>query len=389
MNGGMQRCFHVMHQLTKISTLTLIIKQDKASFLLCLKKYPSFTGVNIISTKAVDPPKDFFSLFPAKLQKALRFRWYTRQWFDSADSNFLEYYALLKSLLKKRFDLVILETPAPSHPAKIIRRLNRDTRIIYDAHNVDSNLEKALIANRKIRDVNLKLIERSERLLFKTVGEAFTCSENDRIAYNKINKGRLKISVIPNGVEINKCGNDPSVRSQSPQFLLFCGFLGSHANSEGIFWFYKSIWPQIKKLFSSLKVIILGSGEIPVSLENLKKDPDIIFTGKVQEVRPFYERSAVAVVPLKTGSGTRLKILEAMSSGVAVVSTTVGAEGIDYSDGTDMLIADDEQTFAEKVIFLLNDKEQRLKIQQNAFNLVKKKYDWNIVGEKLAEIIYG
>ena len=107
----------------------------------------------------------------------------------------------------------------------------------------------------------------------------------------------------------------------------------------------------------------------------------------VEDVKSYYTKASISIVPLKTGSGTRLKILEAMSYGVPVVSTSQGAEGIDYTDGCDIIIADEGKLFAEKIIGLLNEKEQRFLIQKNARQLVERKYDWNIIGDALSEII--
>ena len=390
MNGGMQRCFHIIHQLSKISSLTLIIKQPKESFLLATKEFPSIQQINLTSTSDFNRSKNLSKILPRKFEKALRFRWYKRRIVDSADSNFLEYYPTLKKLItKQKFDIVVLEMPAPWHAAEVIRRWSKSTRIIYDAHNVDSNLEKALIAQKKISGKSLPQIEKSEQEFYKTIGEIFTCSVKDKEDFDKINKGRLKISVIPNGVVIKKKLNDTGVRSDfGQQYILFCGVLGTHANIDGISWFYEDIFPEIKLFYPTVKLLILGSGDIPPSLETLKNDESVVFTGKVEDVKPVYEKSVLSVVPLRIGSGTRLKILEAMSYGVPVVSTTVGAEGIDYSGGNDILIADDKDSFARQVGCLLESKEARLKIQKNARKLVEEKYDWDKIGEKLAAVIY-
>jgi glycosyltransferase involved in cell wall biosynthesis len=132
---------------------------------------------------------------------------------------------------------------------------------------------------------------------------------------------------------------------------------------------------------------VVGFGNLPKQYSEAYKTPSVEFVGEVNDVKPWYNKAAISVVPLLTGSGTRLKILEAMGLGVPVISTSVGAEGIAYTDGGDILIADNEQVFAEKIIQLARCKKERLKIQENALKLVKKIYDWNVIGRSMAEFI--
>ena len=122
-------------------------------------------------------------------------------------------------------------------------------------------------------------------------------------------------------------------------------------------------------------------------MKELYADPNLFFTGRVVDVKPFYNQASLSIVPLKTGSGTRLKILESMSYGVPVVSTSQGAEGIEYTDSFDIIIGDEEKAFAESVIKLIKNKERRLSIQKNARKLVRSKYDWNIIGTELVKVI--
>jgi glycosyltransferase involved in cell wall biosynthesis len=140
-------------------------------------------------------------------------------------------------------------------------------------------------------------------------------------------------------------------------------------------------------MFPELKLLIVGSGQLPEGFEPLMIDPSLVFTGSVADVKPFYEKAAVAIVPLLNGSGTRLKILEAMSFGLPVVSTAKGAEGIDYSEGMDILLANDEIEFANKLTSLLENKEKRILMSKAGRELVEKKYDWNLIGKLMCNFI--
>jgi len=117
------------------------------------------------------------------------------------------------------------------------------------------------------------------------------------------------------------------------------------------------------------------------------KHKSIIYYGTVEKVNIYYQRATVAIAPLLSGSGTRLKILEAMGLKVAVVSTAMGAEGINYTNGTNIVIANDKEIFANAVIELLNDKNKAVRIANEAFLFVKKEYDWNVIGQKISNYL--
>jgi glycosyltransferase involved in cell wall biosynthesis len=192
--------------------------------------------------------------------------------------------------------------------------------------------------------------------------------------------------VIPNGVELGPL-LDNGVKKDEPNYILFCGTLYSPHNVDGLLWSYNRIWPLCKHSFANLKLLVLGSGKPPGSLCQLSNDKSVTFTGTVADVKPWYNKAAIAVVPLLTGSGTRLKILEAMSYGLPVISTTKGAEGIACTHGLDILVADKENDFAGEIMGLLEDKNKRIFLQKNARRLVEEKYDWNIIGIKMKNYI--
>ena len=384
MNGGMQRCFNILHQLAKHFEVTAIINQDKESFLKSAKEFPAIESAHICSTKDV-VTKDIFSIFPSKLEKTLRYRWYKKQLKGPADGNLLLYYPILKQLLKKKkFDLIILENLATLNAIDVIRRYHRSVRIIYDAHNVDTNLAKAELQKKEITLKRFYEIQHAESNLYKMVNAIFTCSQKDKDDFLKMNNGKLLAGVVPNGVNIPEKKYDEAVNEQIPGFILFCGSLWSVPNAEGLHWFCNRIWPLVLDEFPDLKLLVVGIGNLPEKYFDAYDTPSVEFAGAVEDVKPFYNKAAVSVVPLLTGSGTRLKILEAMGLGVPVVSTKKGAEGIGYTNGKDILIDDTAQEFANTVIQLLNDKEKRISISEAARKLAKEKYDWNVIGKKLA-----
>lgn len=386
-NGGMQRCFHILHQLAKYFEVTAIIFQDKESFLVSTISYPAINNVKIYSTHNQQATKDLFSLLPKKIEKSIRYRWIKKSLSVSADGNFLKYYSVLRKLLSENiYDAVILENLASINAVDTIRKYGGKAKILYDAHNVDSKLGVTYVEKFGMKKEYLKGIQKAEENMHATVDAIFACSKEDRNDFLIMNQKPISIEIIPNGVNVEDIYND-GVMEDEPTSILFCGSLNSDPNSEGLLWFYNNCWKKVKEKFPLLKLLVVGSGEMPISLLEMNKDNSIIFSGMVDDVRPWYNKASIVIVPLLSGSGTRLKILEAMSLGVPVVSTTIGAEGIEYTDKNNIEIYDSPEHFSNGIIEMLGDKTKRLKIKENARRLVEEKYDWDIIGFKLKEFL--
>ncbi len=383
----MQRCFHVLHQLAKHFELTAIIHQDKKSFMRCVEEYPAIKSAAVFSTSEV-ATRDLFKLLPTKFEKAFRYRWQKKQLKGPADGNFLLYYPILTRLLtSQKFDGIMLENRPTLNAISVIRKYDREVKIIFNAHNVDSDLARqALLKGEVSRDVQQQIFN-TESNLHQRIDALLTCSEEDKDMFDKMNQGKLPIAVVPNGMIIPGTLYDNGVRLTVPQYILFCGSLSSVPNAEGLYWFCNKIWPMVIKEFPVLKLLVVGSGILPEKYKDVIDTGSIEMLGTVPDVKPYYNKSAIAVVPLLTGSGTRLKILEAMALGVPVISTTIGAEGIEYTIDSDIIIADEEKFFAEKIIELLHHRDKRLSMANNARRLVESNYDWDLVGNKMAAFI--
>jgi glycosyltransferase involved in cell wall biosynthesis len=131
---------------------------------------------------------------------------------------------------------------------------------------------------------------------------------------------------------------------------------------------------------------IVGRAPTP-AVQRLAELPGVDVTGRVDDVRDYIGRAAVYVVPIRIGGGTRLKIFEAMGMGKAVVSTTIGAEGLPVTDGADVVIADDAPAFADAVVGLLRDPARRVQLERAARDLVVTHYDWSAVAGQLEEAL--
>jgi glycosyltransferase involved in cell wall biosynthesis len=166
--------------------------------------------------------------------------------------------------------------------------------------------------------------------------------------------------------------------------VLFMGRMDYHANIDAAVHFVKTTWPLIRGRRPELRLVIVGA-QPPESIRSLASDT-VVVTGTVEDVRPYYQSALVSIVPLRVGGGTRLKVLEAMAAGTPVVSTSLGAEGLDATDGKDILIADAPEGMAAAVASMRPDSPQRAAIVDNARHLVRTKYDWSVVGEILLRL---
>jgi glycosyltransferase involved in cell wall biosynthesis len=158
-------------------------------------------------------------------------------------------------------------------------------------------------------------------------------------------------------------------------------------NEDGVAYFIREILPLIRQQVPQVSLRIVGR-KPSADLESLAaRQENVELTGWVEDVRPFLARGAVCIVPLRIGSGTRLKIFEAMAMGKAVVSTSIGAEGLPVQPGENILMADDPHTFAQSVVSLLRDPTRRRKIGLAARKLVADNYSWERIADDFAAVL--
>ena len=153
-------------------------------------------------------------------------------------------------------------------------------------------------------------------------------------------------------------------------------------NEDAMLYFCREILPFIRSEEPLARLTIVGRAPTP-AVKKLADAAGIVVTGRVDDVRPYMREASVYVVPLRIGGGTRLKIFEAMAMGKAVVSTTIGAEGLPVTNGTHVMVADDPASFARAVVVLIRDADRRQQLEVAARALVVEKYDWSAVAGEL------
>lgn len=169
-----------------------------------------------------------------------------------------------------------------------------------------------------------------------------------------------------------------------PKSLLFVGFFKHIPNVEGILYFCREIYPLVKQKVPEVRLYVVGANP-PPEVREFAQDPSITITGFVDDLRVYYAKASVFVVPIKRGAGTRVKIFEAMAAGIPIVSTTLGAEGIAVTPGRDIMLADTPVEFAESVTKLLNSPELQGGMAREARETVVSNYEWENIATRLAD----
>ncbi len=288
---------------------------------------------------------------------------------------------------EERFDVAVCDflDAAVNFP----ERLNIPSVLFQ--HNVESEIwrrhaETAVNPGRKaLYGMEFKKMLRYEQAMVRKFQHVIAVSENDRSLMTQwVDADR--VTVVPTGVDLGqyKPGDSEANSAEPAPLVTFVGAMDWEPNVDGVEYFCSEVWPAIKAEVPGSRFRIVGRN--PVRRVEKLASESIEVTGRVPSVIEYLRESAVVIVPLRVGGGTRLKIYEAMAAAKAVVSTTVGAEGLDVHNGRDIILADDARAFSQAVAMLLRDRELRRRYEKAAAETAAR-YDWPAIGELLGEVL--
>ena len=283
-----------------------------------------------------------------------------------------------------KFDLVHFDTVGLAQFGKG----HEEVPCLLTHHNIESKLLRRRAEVEKLFPARWYLSRQAEKLQryenqkAKKFGSNIMVSELDAQEIKLLIPG-VKTSVVSNGVDLEYFS--PRQENES-EALIYTGGMNMFANRDAVSFFVKEILPIIRNAIPSVEFYAIGQNPPSHMLEMASKDDRIKVPGYVDDIRPYVNRAQVYVVPLRVGGGTRLKILDAMAMGKAIVSTSVGCEGLDVSPGSNIIVADDPEKFAAKTIEALKDRAMRAKLGKAARKLVQEKYSWERIGEQLQEV---
>lgn len=305
---------------------------------------------------------------------------------------------LRETLLNRRFDVLQIEGLEMTWHWKAIwadeKVRSAVGAIVLDEHNAEYVLQqRAFEIDRTMPArwvgafyslVQWQKLRRYEADICRRVDAVVVVSEADKEALETITR-LPRVAVVPNGVDVDYFKlNEPEAEEKAPT-LLFTGTMDFRPNVDAVNWFCKEILPLIHQEIPEAEFYVVGRDPLPSVLE-LGRDPRVFVAGFVEDVRPYFRQASVYVVPMRFGGGIRFKVLEAMAAGVPVVSTTMGAEGIEVESERHLVVADDPDSFAQCVVRLLREKGRRRAMIENARSVIERKYDWRNIVPKLEEL---
>jgi sugar transferase (PEP-CTERM/EpsH1 system associated) len=283
------------------------------------------------------------------------------------------------------YDLVLFEGVLSAN-----YRLPGKVKVVIDQHNIEYELQMrtfeqetawlrkwySWLESSRLKPIELDLCRKADVVL--------VTSERERLKLNTLLPETF-IEVVPNGVDIDKF-NQIGKAEEVPNQIIFTGTMDYYPNIHAVLFFAQRCWPLIQAQIPDATWQIVGRNP-PAEVQNLAKLPGITVTGTVPDVYSYLASSTVAIVPLQVGSGTRLKILEAFAMRKAIVSTSVGHEGLSVVPEKHLLVADHPDEFAQAVVTLLNNPEMRTTLGNAGRSLVEAEYSWERCGAQLVQAL--
>jgi glycosyltransferase involved in cell wall biosynthesis len=293
--------------------------------------------------------------------------------------------AALDALLARRdYDVVNIEFSLMAQ-YRFPRGPRRRPRIVLDEHNIEYDILRRTSAaegglvRRLYNYLDFQKLRGEERGAWRRIDGCTLTSARDE-AILREQAPALPTKVVPNGVDLEHFRPGPA-GAVDQQLIVFFGAISYYPNTDGLLYFLREVFPLLQVHYPALRLRIVGP-EPPEAIRCWASDR-IEVTGFVDDVRPHIEQAAAIIAPLRIGGGTRLKIVEAMAMGKAIVSTRIGAEGLAVTDGENLLLADEAPAFAAQVGRVLDDPALRERLGLAARELVERHYGWRAAAAKL------
>jgi sugar transferase (PEP-CTERM/EpsH1 system associated) len=283
-----------------------------------------------------------------------------------------------------RFDVIVCDFVCP---AGMIDWTLPCPKILF-THNVEAQIwdRQARVTRNPVRRLACRLeygaLTRAEERYAKLADCVLAVSENDRAFFAR-HVPPERTAVIPTGVDVDYF--QPGGEAEEPASMVFTGSMDWLPNEDAVHHFAADILPLIRRDVPAAHFLAVGRRPSP-ALRALASE-SVRITGTVPDIRPYLDRAAVCVVPLRSGSGTRIKIFEAMAMGKAVVSTTVGAEGLPVTHGENIMLADAPEDLARTAVRLLRDPDLRARLGRAARTLVERDYSWAAAAERFHSVM--
>ncbi len=281
---------------------------------------------------------------------------------------------LITILKNNTFDVVQIEMLYMSPYLETIRKFSK-AKVILRAHNIEHLIWKRVAIEEQNITKKLYLrhlantLENYEKNILDKFDGIVPITKKDALFFSK--QTSVPVEPVSFGVNFSRI---PFRKESKPEHALFhIGSMNWVPNTEGVKWFLKDVWPEVSKQFPGLKLYLAGREMPPWLIKSDIENVEVV--GEVPDAYRFMETKTISIAPLFSGSGIRIKIIESMAMGKAVISTSIGAEGINYTNGENILIADTKKDFIKAVKKLYTKKDMAFKMGQKARELVMKEHN--------------
>ena len=395
-HGGSLRSASLLNRLGRHMEVSVIVPQSCEEIQSGLVAEPECRNVHWISAtdhKIEGLENRMRYRMEVLLQRVARRRWkgLYRDWFFGPLYSWKRVVSAHLQTIKP--DIVMVEHGRHAGLLKDVARLCPKALRVVNAHNVESVLLAQVMGSHikgRSREVVIETLEAREREFNKFCHLILCCSQEEKEKYREIGIVKPGIEVVPNGVDTQRIlVRQGGTRDASRPTILFSGTLCYEPNEEGIQWFYYKIWDKMRIMIPGIRWLIVGRAPSDSLKQMVANDRDIEIHANVVSMDPYLELADVGICPLLSGSGTRLKILEAFGAGLPMVSTRLGAEGIEFDPGEHIMIADQPDDFCGAVAQLVNNQNLSERLRNSSRQLAVFRYDWDAITNHAAEALAG
>jgi glycosyltransferase involved in cell wall biosynthesis len=388
--GGALRSANLIVGLSQAFETLVIVPQRQQEIEEASYSHPELNVAKWISSVDYLPerPLSIYEKVARRLdlrhERRLRQRWdgVCRDWFFGPLRSWN--WVLRRMVAEFEPDVVMMEHSRHAAGLDFIRRLRPGIFRVINSQNVESDLVRQLLPeslSQSDRNKIVSEIEKFERSMTHRCDLLWSCSADDQERYRKIGVSCKHWGVVPNGVDVNATVYWDDRRADGPPKILFAGTLCYEPNIWGIHWFNQNVWPLLKYHLPDIRWHIVGRAPSDCVRRIAEQDASIELFSDVPSMVPFLRDATVGICPLFSGSGTRLKILEAFSAGLPMVATRFGAEGIDATSEEHLLLRDTPAEFARAIVDLIQNSDQAQRLSINARQLAVTRYKWSAIAE--------
>jgi len=219
----------------------------------------------------------------------------------------------------------------------------------------------------------VRRLERYEFEMYRAMDHILTLTPEDSFTLLH-HSPQLPITVIPPGIDFDFLNSKPMEKPEEP-VVMMCGYFADKSNHDGAIWFIDEVWPLISRIHPALRCTFVGKGVTPAMTKRAERDESLRMIAEIDDLRPYRQQAFVFINPMRLGSGLRIKVLEAMATGLPVVSTALGVAGIPAQNGENCFVADTPELFAQSIDWLLNDRMLAVRMGRKAGEMVKHHFD--------------